>query len=388
MKVNTVSALAQGFKDNNLEYAYNFPGFYSHNLFNELGESVTSVNEKIAYELAWGSCIAGKRSLVTFKNVGLHDAADPFLNSFFTGVNAGFVIVVFDDINLTGSQAVFDSRLFRLHTHGIWLEPKTVQECYDYAFESLDLSEQSGLPVVIRMSNTNSHLTGEIIKKINVKARNSKYNKDSRSRVVHPINADFQFKKWQSKAANLNSKIDTASVGFNNKDFLSEKILLPDIKRSYSTDSHISTSYFEPLYSKLRNNNYIISVDLGGYTADPNQSADVCLCFGSSTAVAGGIKRALPTRRVAAVIGDAPFKHSGKNVIPELQIRNIGIDIFILDNGGSQGTGGQKIPGDIEKEARLYDTEYIKLSLSEVDSLSDDTFNQSGTTRIFHIIYN
>ncbi len=45
--------------------------------------------------------------------------------------------------------------------------------------------------------------------------------------------------------------------------------------------------------------------------------------------------------KVAAVIDDTPFLHSGKNVLPELVLRNLLVDIFVLDNGGSQKTEGQ-----------------------------------------------
>ena len=34
--------------------------------------------------------------------------------------------------------------------------------------------------------------------------------------------------------------------------------------------------------------------------------------------------------KVAAVIGDTPFLHSGKNVLPELVLRNLLVDIFVL----------------------------------------------------------
>ncbi len=370
MKVNSISALAKGFRDAGVRTAYNFPGFYSHELFKALGENITSVNEKIAYEFAWGSSIAGSKTVVTFKNVGLHDAADPFLNSYRTGINAGLVIVVFDNINLTGSQGIFDSRLFRMQTGGIWLEPKTIQECYDYAYRSFNDSEISKLPVVIRMSNSNIELVGEIEPRSGVDGGLLPYKKNFEKNVVHPITGNNHFDTWVTKNQNLQSALDSNALGFSPNFLLGNRLNLETyIKRSYAKGGHIVTNKFEELYGQLRELGYIVSMDLEGYTVDGKKTAELCLCFDSATAVAGGVKRMLPNNPVAAIIGDTPFLHSGKNSIPELLQRKLPIDIFLMDNGGSQGTGGQKIPGDISKEAQIYDIEYIKIDLKDVSTL-------------------
>src|SRR5665811_782337 len=55
------------------------------------------VNEKVALETAAGASLAGVRSIVTMKHVGLNVAADPFMALSLTGVNAGLVIVSADD---------------------------------------------------------------------------------------------------------------------------------------------------------------------------------------------------------------------------------------------------------------------------------------------------
>lgn len=109
-KINVLEAMAEALKKGGIQAAYNFPGFHSHKLFDLLDGGITSTNEKIAYELAWGSSQAGRPTLVTFKNVGLNDAADPFVNSLLTGAGAGLVLVVTDDIELQGSQCILDSR--------------------------------------------------------------------------------------------------------------------------------------------------------------------------------------------------------------------------------------------------------------------------------------
>ena len=48
-----------------------------------------SPNEKVAYEEALGMCFTARRTLVSMKHVGLNVAADPFVSSALTGVEAG-----------------------------------------------------------------------------------------------------------------------------------------------------------------------------------------------------------------------------------------------------------------------------------------------------------
>lgn len=58
-----------------------------------------------------------------------------------------------------------------------------------------------------------------------------------------------------------------------------------------------------------------------------------------------------------------------------------------MDNGGSQGTGGQTIPGDIVKEAQIYGIEYTRLDLRDVDNLSAKLFGPTRNLRLFHVLY-
>ena len=69
-----------------------------------------SVNEKVAMEVASGASIAGVRTLVAMKHVGLNVAADPFLTLSYTGIGGGFVIISADDPSMHSSQNEQDNR--------------------------------------------------------------------------------------------------------------------------------------------------------------------------------------------------------------------------------------------------------------------------------------
>ncbi|MBW2119760.1 MAG: indolepyruvate ferredoxin oxidoreductase subunit alpha, partial [Deltaproteobacteria bacterium] len=52
-----------------------------------------STNEKVALEVGAGAAIAGLRTMVTMKHVGLNVAADPLMTLAYTGIKGGMVII-------------------------------------------------------------------------------------------------------------------------------------------------------------------------------------------------------------------------------------------------------------------------------------------------------
>ena len=84
-ELTPVSALAEGLKDAGVECVYNFPGFHSHEIAEQLGCTQISINERVAYSEAFGAAVAGARSVVTMKTVGLNIALDAFLHSLIAG---------------------------------------------------------------------------------------------------------------------------------------------------------------------------------------------------------------------------------------------------------------------------------------------------------------
>ena len=115
------------------------------------------VNEKVALENAIGASLAGVRTLVTMKNVGLNVAADPFMALSLAGVNAGLVIVSVDDPGMLSSQSEQDSRRFAAFAKIPMLEPSDSQESYDFLAEAFALSEEFDTPVMLRTTMRLAH---------------------------------------------------------------------------------------------------------------------------------------------------------------------------------------------------------------------------------------
>ena len=109
-------------------------------------------NEKVAIEIAFGGSVGGARSLVCAKSVGFNVALDPLMTFNLSGCNAGLVLLVGDDPGGWGSQNEQDSRALALAAEVPLLEPTSVTEAHRAMRQAFHLSEEMGLPVIVRVT--------------------------------------------------------------------------------------------------------------------------------------------------------------------------------------------------------------------------------------------
>jgi len=92
----------------------------------------------------------------------------------------------------------------------------------------------------------------------------------------------------------------------------------------------------------------IITGDIGCYTLatyPPLRAMDTTACMGASIGQAIGLVKAGVTSKVAAVIGDSTFMHSGITGLIDAIYNDAKITVVILDNGTTAMTGHQDHPG-------------------------------------------
>lgn len=93
-----------------------------------------------------------------------------------------------------------------------------------------------------------------------------------------------------------------------------------------------------------------VTGDIGCYTLGtlpPLSALDTCLCMGAGVGQSEGYRRVLPPRegrRVAAVIGDSTFLHSGITGLIDVVYNGNGGVVIILDNRTTAMTGHQHHP--------------------------------------------
>jgi len=109
-----------------------------------------SINEKVAFEVAYGASLAGNRAMAAMKMVGLNVASDPFLSAAYLGVRGGLVVVVADNPGPHSSQTEQDSRFFGWFAKVPVLDPGTPQEALEMTLRAFHLSEKYEIPVLLR----------------------------------------------------------------------------------------------------------------------------------------------------------------------------------------------------------------------------------------------
>lgn len=204
-----VEAIGQAAIDGGISGVYAYPGTPSTEITEFIQDnkeatgkgirSKWSANEKTAYEAALGMSYAGKRSMVCMKHVGLNVAADVFMNSAITGVNGGLVVTVADDPSMHSSQNEQDSRYYGKFAMIPVLEPSNQQEAYDMVHEGFKMSEELGVPVMVRITTRLAHSRSGVIRKAEKPQNQLVLPGDSSQFILLPSSARKRYQSLLSK---------------------------------------------------------------------------------------------------------------------------------------------------------------------------------------------
>ncbi len=433
-------ALARGAYEAGVKVACAYPGTPSTEILETLSgypevDTQWSVNEKVAFEVAYAASIGGVRSLYASKHVGLNVAMDPLMTSSYAGVRAGFVVVVCDDPGLHSSQNEQDSRWVSMFGKLPLLEPANPSEAYEFVREAFSISEKFDTPVLLRMTTRVAHSKEDVAIGRRVEHQPFEFKIDAAKYVMVPKNAYRAHAKVEARQADLAKFADTTplnhlepgtgpvgfittgvsyyylkqqfpeapilKLGFSYP-FCDEKIaafaksagevfvmeeldpvieehcrmlgiairakhpsfrvgeLRPELMRPIVAGEakveQPSTARRPVLcrgcphrfvFTMLRKSKAIVAGDIGCYTlgsAPPLSALHTCICMGASITFQEGLRRALPGRKIAGVIGDSTFVHSGiTGLINAVYNKAKGL-IVILDNSTTAMTGGQNHP--------------------------------------------
>jgi len=155
-------AIARGAFEAGVTVAAGYPGTPSTEILESLARYPDvycewSPNEKVAFEVAAGASLAGARSIVTMKHVGLNVAADPLMTLSCISVEGGFVACVADDPGMHSSQNEQDTRNYARFTKIPLFEPSDSQEAKELIKLALQVSEDFKTPAILRTTTRISH---------------------------------------------------------------------------------------------------------------------------------------------------------------------------------------------------------------------------------------
>lgn len=238
-------AMAYGLVEGNIEASFAYPGTPSSEITEKLIElSKTygfyvewSVNEKVAYENAYGVSLTGRRAAVIMKHVGLNVASDAFITSAYTGIVGGLVIIVGDDPYAHSSQNEQDSRRYAVLSKIPCLEPSSIQEAKDMVSYAFSLSEELSLPVMVRSVTRISHGRSDVLlKKIDYKKSETSFQKDPKQFVMVPANARVSLKMLNKKQARIKEITETLEWNIADDNSSDTGVITAGISFQYITE--------------------------------------------------------------------------------------------------------------------------------------------------------
>ena len=159
-------AIARGAFEAGVKVATAYPGTPSTEILETIAREYKDIyaewspNEKVALEVGYGASMAGARTIVCMKHVGVNVAADPFMTLSYVGVNGGLVLVTCDDPELYSSQNEQDNRNYAKFGKVPMFEPSDSQEAKDLIKLAYEVSEKFDTPVMVRGITRISHAKG------------------------------------------------------------------------------------------------------------------------------------------------------------------------------------------------------------------------------------
>ena len=203
-------AIAQAAIDAGLSGVYSYPGTPSTEITEYIQASLPAKegkivaqwcsNEKTAVETAFGMSYSGKRALSCMKHVGLNVAADAFMNIAMSGINGGMLLVTADDPSMHSSQNEQDNRVYGNFALIPVLEPSNQQEAYDMVYESFELSEKWGYPILMRITTRLAHSRAAVQTRIQQAQNPLRIDTSDPSRfILLPVNARKRYQKLLDK---------------------------------------------------------------------------------------------------------------------------------------------------------------------------------------------
>ncbi len=168
-------AIARGALESGVDVYTFYPGTPSSDvgeifmeIFRDAGMkwTETSINEKVALEVAGSAYARGAKSMCGMKNVGLNVASDPFFALATTkpkNENSALVVLVADDPEQHSSAVEMDSRHFLKLLKVPALEPGNAQECLEFTKEAFRISKELKIPIILRTVTNVAHARGGVV---------------------------------------------------------------------------------------------------------------------------------------------------------------------------------------------------------------------------------
>ncbi|MDD1750577.1 MAG: thiamine pyrophosphate-dependent enzyme, partial [Methanothrix sp.] len=315
-------------------------------------EQRASFHEEVAYTIAHGTALAGKRASTVLKTHGFIKAGNSVSDSLFSGTNAGFVAIVVDDRNGIQSDSIVDTPAF-LEGIGIPYKIAEVENIYRDVLEAFRQSEKLSLPYALVLDASETDKPSEVRQEDERKSTGLRsYGSYSYSRIYSRNISQHvlcpPFCKYQQEV--LRSKLHGDDWSLVSRPRISP------IPQSLPLRWRPTVEKYAPLFEAFRSfKGRMVAGDTGHSTLfalPPYDCIDVTTYMGGSIPIAIGAYLA-GLHPAWAITGDFSFIAAGHLGLLDALQRRTPVKVLILNNGEAETTGGQRIPeGMLERVLR------------------------------------
>ncbi len=241
-------AISRGLLENGCEMATAYPGTPSSEILSSLAvwkkeEAVEihtqwSVNEKVAFEIAYAGSQSGLRTAVAMKQVGLNVASDPLMSAAYIGTKGGFLVISADDPGPHSSQTEQDSRLQAMMAKIPVLDPDSPKQAKEMVKLAYEISESFEIPVMLRPTTRICHSRQNIVtEEIFLLKRDAAFEKNPLRWAATPKFRHQLHKKLEKKLSAIAAFENTAPVLLNKNLSQNKKVIIVSgVAASHSKD--------------------------------------------------------------------------------------------------------------------------------------------------------
>jgi len=309
-----------------------------------------SFHEEVAFTLAHGAALTGKRACAMMKGHGLAKAANSVVDALFAGTTAGLVILILEDPLGKHSDSILNSAPL-LTGMGVPFRHTRKDSMREVIFFAFAESERLGLPVAVIVDS--DEMDQEVsVSEARPAPLEKTYVRDITRNILCPSFGAYQYEVLRAKRTG--QSIDALS-----------KPPVPSIPDDLPGKWKPAMSRYIPLFSVFQDfRGDVVAADTGItclFGCPPFGCVDLTTYMGGSISLAIGAYMA-GHKTVWAVTGDFSFISAGHLGLNEAIHRAIPLKVLIFDNGKAETTGGQIIPeGTLERTLAPYRDYIIRI---------------------------
>ena len=244
-------AVARGFWEGGGLLAASYPGSPTVEILESIKrydgiEAGWAPNEKVAMEIAIGASMAGARTIVSMKHVGINIASDPFMTFTQIRTKGGFVLLVGDDPGLNSSQNEQDSRFWGAFANIPVLEPSSPQEIKDFVKVALQISEEYNTPVLVKLTTTLCHGRAPVAMEDRTEKSAEGFSEDQARYCMLPPYANGQQQFMQDRIARLGEYNNEAALNLYTEAENSDTLIITSgVTYEYLKEADVKASVFK-----------------------------------------------------------------------------------------------------------------------------------------------